>query len=81
MNLKIRLKNKAFWVACSALIILILQYIQSMSGMDFNVDMVEKILNALLLCAITMGVLLDPTTPSMGDSDLVMNKKEQDGRN
>jgi phi LC3 family holin len=81
MNLKIRLKNKAFWVACIALIILILQYIQSMSGMDFNVGMIEKILNALLLCAITMGVLLDPTTPSMGDSDLVMNKKEQDGRN
>lgn len=79
MNFKIRLKNKAFWVACIALIILILQYIQSMSGMDFNVSLIEKILNAILLCAITMGVLLDPTTPSMSDSDLVMNKNEKDG--
>lgn len=79
MNFKIRLKNKAFWVACIALIILILQYIQSMSGMDFNVSLIEKILNAILLCAITMGILLDPTTPSMSDSDLVMNKNEKDG--
>lgn len=79
MNIRIRLKNKMFWAACSALVILILQYIQSMSGVDFNVTMIGKILNAILLCAVTLGVLLDPTTPSMKDSDLVMNKKENEG--
>lgn len=79
MNIRIRLKNKMFWAACSALVILILQYIQSMSGVDFNVTMIGKILNAILLCAVTLGVLLDPTTPTMKDSDLVMNKIENEG--
>lgn len=79
MNIRLRLKNKVFWGACIALIILILQYIQSMCGMDLNINLIEKILNAILLCAVTLGILLDPTTPSMKDSDLVMNKKENEG--
>ena len=78
MNFKVRLRNKAFWVACIALIILILQYIQSISGMDLNITVIDKILNALLLCAITLGVMLDPTTPSIKDSEQVMENKENE---
>jgi len=78
MNFKVRLRNKAFWVACIALIILILQYIQSISGMDLNITVIDKILNALLLCAITLGVMLDPTTPSIKDSQQVMENKENE---
>lgn len=73
MNFKIRLKNKAFWVACIGLIVLILQYIQGfVTGVDLNVPLIERILNAIVLCAVTLGVLIDPTTPTIGDE-----KKEE----
>lgn len=78
MNFKVRLRNKTFWVACIALIILILQYIQSMVGMDLNITVIDKMLNALLLCAVTLGVMVDPTTPSIKDAAQVMENKAKE---
>ena len=77
MNLKLRLKNKAFWVACIGLIVLILQYAQGFISTDFNVPLIEKILNAVVICAVAMGVIVDPTTPSINDSEQVLKKKDK----
>ncbi|WP_417087751.1 phage holin [Eubacterium maltosivorans] len=80
MNLKIRLKNKAFWIACIVLIVLILQYAQGFISTDFNVPLIEKILNAAVICAVAMGVIVDPTTPSISDSEQVLKKKDKKDR-
>lgn len=77
MNFKIRLQNKTFWIACIGLVVLILQYIQGFITVDFNVPLIEKILNAAVICAVTMGIIVDPTTPKIGDSEEVMKKKKE----
>lgn len=69
MKWKNRLKNKAFWAACVGLVVLILQYIQSYLTFDLNISVIEKILTAIVLCAVTLGILIDPTTPGVKDSD------------
>jgi phi LC3 family holin len=77
VNFKIRLRNKAFWIACIGLIVLVLQYIQGFIAVDFNVPLIEKILNAAVICAVTMGIIVDPTTPKIGDSEQVLKKKKE----
>lgn len=77
MNFKIRLRNKSFWIACIGLIVLILQYAQGFISTDFNVPMIEKIMNAAVICAVAMGVIVDPTTPNISDSEQVLKKKEE----
>ncbi|MGV8907103.1 MAG: phage holin [Acetobacterium sp.] len=46
MNFKVRLRNKTFWVAGIALIILILQYVQSIPVYESNGLSVDAVADA-----------------------------------
>ena len=63
MNIKQRIKNKYFWVAAIALIVTVIK--------QFNPDIVpqdyEVTVNIILTCLVTMGILLDPTSPTLKD--------------
>ena len=59
-----RLRNKAFWIALASAIILLIQqlgfdYILPHNAMD--------IVNTVLLIFTIMGVVIDPSTPTMYD--------------
>jgi len=63
MNLKLRMKNKYFWVAAVALVVAVVK--------QFNPDIIpegyEVTLNIVLTSLVTMGVLLDPISPGLLD--------------
>lgn len=63
MNLKSRMKNKYFWVAAIALVVVIVK--------QFNPNMIpenyEATVNVVLTCLVSMGILIDPSSPGLND--------------
>ena len=81
MNLKIRWQNKAFWVTAFSFILLVVKYIASMAGYTLDIGPLNEIIDAFLLLMTAGGIIIDPTTPGVTDSTLVMEKTniEQSG--
>ena len=71
MNLKVRMKNKAFWVALVSGLMLLAQQL----GLNIFPENTLDITNTVLSILTILGVFLDPTTDGVKDSELVMNKK------
>ena len=71
INLKVRMKNKVFLLVASALIIALVYQILAMFGItppvsqNAVVEVITMILNILAF----IGVLVDPTTEGMSDSE------------
>ncbi|MDO6355100.1 phage holin [Caloramator sp. CAR-1] len=63
MNWKARLRNKAFWLSFSALVVLIAK---TFKLFEVPADW-EKTINTALSLLVAMGVLMDPTTPGVLD--------------
>jgi len=78
MNWKVRFKNKV-WL--SSFIAAIVTFIYTMLGM-FDVapaitqNSVMNVINAILMMLCLMGVIVDPTTNGLGDSDRAMTYEE-----
>ena len=64
MNWKARLRNKAFWVSATALIVLIAK---TFKLFEVPADW-ETTVNTALSLLVAMGVLIDPTTPGIADN-------------
>lgn len=64
MNWKARLRNKAFWLSCSALVVLIAK---TFKLFEVPADW-ETTINTALSLLVAMGVLIDPTTPGITDN-------------
>lgn len=74
LNWNVRLRNKAFWVALASAVVLLAQQL----GLDFLPDNTMEIVNTLLLIGTILGIVVDPTTDGLSDSQLVLDKaKEQ----
>ncbi len=76
INWKVRIKNKAFWVFAIPAIILLVERVAAVFGFALDlgeignrlVDVVEA---AFVVLAI-LGIVNDPTTESLSDSDNAM---------
>lgn len=72
INWKVRIKNKAFWVAIIPAGILLVQAVASVFGISLDLSMLgDKLLNvieALFLVLAIVGVVTDPTTAGVSDS-------------
>lgn len=71
MNLKVRMRNKAFWIALVSGLMLLAQQL----GLNVFPENTLEITNTILSILTLLGVFLDPTTDGVKDSELVMNKK------
>lgn len=60
-----RLQNKAFLVAIISSIIILIQQL----GLDILPKNVSDIVNTILTILVTMGVVIDPTTPGIKDGE------------
>lgn len=80
INWKVRIKNKAFWVAIIPAVILLVQVIASLFGLTLDLtDVGNKLLavvNALFVVLSILGIVTDPTTEGVGDSDRAMGYDE-----
>ena len=84
INLKVRFKNPVFWLT---VIPAVITFIYTVLG-AFDVvpalsqDVVVNIVTAIITALTTIGVLIDPTTKGVGDSERALNYTEpSDGTN
>lgn len=76
LNLMVRIKNKSFWVTLIPTLILLIQEVLKLFGI--HVDLGElgnnilSIVEAVFLILAIVGIVADPTTPGVSDSDRAM---------
>lgn len=78
LNLKVRLKNKVFVVAFAAAVLAFIYQLLGMFGVVPGVtqDEIMQVIEMLLNILVMLGVLVDPTTKGMDDSDRAMTYDE-----
>lgn len=80
INWKVRMKNKAFWIAIIPALLLVAQAVAAVFGfkLDFT-DISGKLLavvEAVFTVLVIIGVVQDPTTKGVGDSDRALTYDE-----
>lgn len=80
INWKVRLKNKNFWLSLIPALLLLIQAVAYVFGFSLDLsEMSDKLLavvNALFALLAILGVVTDPTTAGLSDSDLAMTYEE-----
>lgn len=80
INWKVRLKNKAFWVAIIPALLLVIQTVAALFGFTLDLgDLGNKLLavvNAVFAVLVIVGVVTDPTTEGVSDSDRALLYEE-----
>ena len=80
INWKVRIKNKAFWLALIPALLLLIQAVAYVFGFTLYLsEMGDKILavvNALFSVLAILGIVTDPTTEGVSDSMLAMTYDE-----
>lgn len=78
MNLKLRFKNKATLVALASALIAFIYQILGILGITAPIaqDVVSQLVGIILNILVAVGVLVDPTTSGIGDSELTKNKTD-----
>jgi len=73
INWKVRLKNKAFWISLIPALFVLFQQILRLFGVDFDTSAMQEnilaVVNALFVVLSIVGIVVDPTTDGMSDSE------------
>lgn len=71
---KERVKNKAFWVAIIPAVLLVIQAVAAVFGyaLDFGElgNKLLEVVNAVFAVLVILGIVVDPSTPGIGDSNV-----------
>lgn len=80
INWIVRIKNKAFWVALIPAVLLLIQVVAAVFGYTLDLgDLGNKLLdvvNAVFAVLVILGVVTDPTTKGITDSDQALTYTE-----
>ena len=80
INWKVRLKNKSFWLALIPAVLLLIQAVAALFGFELDLDFLGErlltVVNALFVVLTILGVVVDPTTQGVGDSERAMGYDE-----
>lgn len=80
INWKVRVRNKAFWVALIPALLLLVQQVCAVVGvqLDFGQlqDQLTAIVGSVFAILAIMGIVADPTTAGVGDSEQAMTYTE-----
>lgn len=80
INWKIRVKNKAFWVALIPAVILVIQLVAGLFGWSIDLTDISgkliAIVDAIFVVLTVLGIVQDPTTKGIKDSDRALTYKE-----
>lgn len=76
INWKIRLKNKLFWVTIIPALLLLIQVVLAVFGVEINLDdlggKLLDVVNAAFAVLAILGVVTDQTTEGLSDSNQAM---------
>lgn len=79
MNWTVRLKNKTFWLSIVPAVLLLVQVVAAPFGYewDFGVlnEQLAAIINAAFAVLAILGIVTDPTTAGIGDSEQALTYK------
>lgn len=76
INWTVRIKNKTFWLSLIPAVLLLIQVTSSVFGVTLQIDGLSSklidVVNALFTVLAILGIVVDPTTYGIGDSDNAM---------
>ena len=77
INWKVRIKNKAFWMAVIPALALVVQAVAALFGYTINLETwvgkLQAVVNAVFALLAILGIVVDPTTDGVGDSNRALN--------
>lgn len=77
INWKVRAKNKAFWLALIPAVLLLAQVFAAPFGYEWDFGVLNAqlaaIVNALFAVLAILGIVADPTTKGIGDSEQALS--------
>lgn len=80
INWTVRIKNKAFWVAFIPALLLLIQQICGMFGVEIHIaDLQEELLGIIgtvFMLLTILGIVVDPTTDGVSDSSQALTYEE-----
>lgn len=80
INWIVRIKNKAFWVALIPAILLLIQVVAAVFGYTLDLgnlgNKLLDVVNAVFAVLAILGVVTDPTTKGITDSDQALTYTE-----
>lgn len=72
INWTVRLKNKSFWLTLIPAVILLVQAVAALFGFQLELEGIQQqildIVNAAFAVLAVLGIVTDPTTKGIGDS-------------
>lgn len=74
MDWKTRIKNKAFWIALIPAVIVLIQVVGNIFGLDLSnltglSQQLIDVVNAVFVVLSILGVVIDPTTKGIKDNE------------
>lgn len=80
INLKVRLKNKVFWIAFIPALLMLIKAVANVFGFDIELLDVEgnliAVVEAVFVLLSLIGVVTDPTTEGISDSERALTYDE-----
>lgn len=77
VNWRVRIRNKNFWLALIPAVLLLVQVCAAPFGYDWDFGVLSAqlaaIVNALFAVLAILGIVADPTTQGMGDSEQALS--------
>ena len=83
INWTVRIKNKSFWLTLIPAVILLVQAVAALFGFQLELEGLQQqildIVNAAFAVLAVLGIVTDPTTKGIGDSQqaLTYNKPKE----
>lgn len=72
INWKVRLKNKAFWIAFIAIVLVLVEKVAALFGYSLDLgnigNQIKEIVSVVFAALGLLGIVNDPTTKGLGDS-------------
>ena len=80
INWKVRIRNKQFWVSVIPALALVIQAVAAVFGwtLDFTrlIGKLIAVIDAVFALLVILGIVVDPTTAGVGDSQRAMGYEE-----
>lgn len=78
-NWKVRIANKTFWITVIPAAILLVQAVATLCGFTIDLSTLQgkliAVVDAVFVLLSALGIVVDPTTAGVGDSDRAMTYK------
>ena len=78
INWKVRLRHRQFWIALFSALALLSNQVAAIFGVDITIvsDQIQQTLETVLMILALLGVIIDPTTSGVKDSEQALTYKK-----